>query len=347
MRHSTGLVPTRRGFTLVELLVVISIIATLIGLLLPAVQSVREAGRRSTCQNNLGQLAKAAMAFEGASQALPGWRNRHPNSAVSGAAAAVGWPILLLPNLERSDVYQSWKTAAGIPTDDPYISIFVCPSSPSDSTADPVISYVGNVGSTAYDAARNSQWRGDGVLLDQIGDTTNSPSTYAGARSTLDTISNADGASNTLLFTEKCGKSIVAFTRYNSAAGIIPAPAGLAPTGLIGPAGIAGFGLFGVAAGSTINTDVSGPAVGIVGFESVPSSRHPGGVVATFCDGHTQFVGDGLSPWVYAQLMTSDSKFDGTKPPNSRYYTNSVNVSKALEMFSSGTASYKLSGGDY
>jgi prepilin-type N-terminal cleavage/methylation domain-containing protein/prepilin-type processing-associated H-X9-DG protein len=347
MRFSVRPIESRHGFTLVELLVVIAIIATLIGLLLPAVQSVREAGRRNTCQNNLGQLAKAAMAFEGAKQALPGWRNRHPNSTISGAAAAVGWPIPLLPNLERSDVYRSWETAAGIPTDNPYISIFVCPSSPSDSTADPVINYVGNVGSTAYDAARNSQWKGDGVLIDQIGDTTNSPSTYAGARSNLDTISNADGASNTLLFTEKCGKSIVAFTRYNSTAGFIPAPAGFTPTGLIGPAGIAGFGLFGVAAGSTINTDVSGPAVGIVGFESVPSSRHPGGVVATFCDGHTQFVGDGLSPWVYAQLMTSDSKFDGTKPVKSRYFTNSANVSGTLEMFSSGTASYKLSEGDY
>jgi hypothetical protein len=69
--------------------------------------------------------------------------------------------------------------------------------------------------------------------------------------------------------------------------------------------------------------------------------------VTSFCDGHTQLVTDNIAPYVYAQLMTSDSKFDGTKLAKSKYFTNSANVSAALEMFSSGTASYKLNEGDY
>jgi prepilin-type N-terminal cleavage/methylation domain-containing protein len=345
-------IPIRHGFTLVELLVVISIIATLVGLLLPAVQSAREAGRRNTCQNNLSQLVKAAIQYDGAQQVLPGWRNKHPNASINATSAVplantVGWPIMLLPSLERNDVYASWTTATalnnGFPTSqDPYISVFVCPSSPADSAVDPVMSYCGNVGSTVFDSVQNKQYKGDGVLLDCVGDLINSQ--YTAARNSIDSISTADGATNTIIYSEKCGSFVTSNSRYNAIPLTITATTGLLPTYLIGSGStnvVAGFGLFGVASGQTINTGSSGVTANTVGYESVPSSKHPGGVLASFCDGHTQFVRDSISPWVYAQLMTSDSKWNGTN-----YTTNSANVSNTLRQ-TGAPQPYKLSEGDY
>jgi prepilin-type N-terminal cleavage/methylation domain-containing protein/prepilin-type processing-associated H-X9-DG protein len=91
----------RPGFTLIELLVVIAIIAILIALLVPAVQKVREAANRTTCQNNLKQIALAAHNYDSANKALP----------PGGLYAGLGHLPFLLPYVEQDAIYRQIPSA--------------------------------------------------------------------------------------------------------------------------------------------------------------------------------------------------------------------------------------------
>jgi prepilin-type N-terminal cleavage/methylation domain-containing protein/prepilin-type processing-associated H-X9-DG protein len=101
------------GFTLVELLVVISIIAILVGLLLPAIAMVRESARRSTCNNNIGQLAKATMNFESRKQRYPGYRERFarvPGTSFPAGANKQGtWMTAIMSDLDQRPAYKLWN----------------------------------------------------------------------------------------------------------------------------------------------------------------------------------------------------------------------------------------------
>jgi prepilin-type N-terminal cleavage/methylation domain-containing protein len=103
----------RRGFTLVELLVVIAIIATLIGLLLPAVQSAREAARRTGCSFNIRGLSQAVMVYESTRRRLPAVTDRNENTSLSGAwsaaatASGYSWIFHILPYMEEGAMYNN------------------------------------------------------------------------------------------------------------------------------------------------------------------------------------------------------------------------------------------------
>jgi len=137
-----------RGFTLIELLVVVAIIAILIGLLLPAVQKVREAAARTTCSNNLKQLALACHTAGHANDHLP--RNLvqpHPTDLYQNLHNRGTWLVMVLPYVEQDALYRQitdlgldGATAAGVlPRKLPLLR---CPTDPTDPGA-PVSNYAG------------------------------------------------------------------------------------------------------------------------------------------------------------------------------------------------------------
>jgi prepilin-type N-terminal cleavage/methylation domain-containing protein/prepilin-type processing-associated H-X9-DG protein len=257
----------RRGFTLIEMLVVIAIIAVLLGLLLPAVQKAREAAARAQCQNNLKQMGLALHNYYDQQKNFPTSGEVNTTNAVAPAAYATAFDLhstftMILPYMEHGDVYQQFDLTSGYnyPSNVPValggtslyfpagnaISEYLCPSNPvrPKSGKDSLgfgycdympIAYVDidpnlpPVGAaTAY---RNPAFRTPGALAMK--------STTAVAAGTLSGNTGKDGPtagdiidglSNTIAIMEDVGRSETFFTaKY-------PDPSPLAPA-INGPAG--------------------------------------------------------------------------------------------------------------
>ena len=194
----------RRAFTLIELLVVIAIIAILIGLLLPAVQKIREAANRMKCTNNLKQLGLASHNYNDTNGHLPG--NIRP--AATGTVR-VRWTTFLLPYYEQDNIYRiynptiNWSEPANQTAVAIRLKVMECPSAPNAGRLDgaPENNWAGFVATGDYSGIYGI----DPALVSQGIVQTNAP----GIVSKTDNVKLTDvtdGLSNTIHLTESAGK---------------------------------------------------------------------------------------------------------------------------------------------
>lgn len=338
----------RPGFTLVELLVVIAIIGTLVALLLPAVQAVRNAARQTTCLNNMKQLSLAVMNYDSTKGQMPGLTQfvkqgstayAHPqydaiarkwavtsktatSAAQLGNVGGISWATMILPKLERNDIWDSvvQPQSASVPM--PQIEVFVCPVD-SDVTSQPDtqgLSYSANSGAWDCDD-------GGTFLTGAKGDATDNGVFFdlaqydrMGGKGPVSRIgAMKDGAGTTLMLAENIHKSYTTDTN-------VPWFSWLAPA-YGKPAAEQQMGFVWIVPPNGTTVPKQPPVASLDSQERIggnassmgtfypdsprfarPASNHGSGAIVSFCDGHSQFLRDDIDYKVYQALMTPNGR---------------------------------------
>jgi prepilin-type N-terminal cleavage/methylation domain-containing protein/prepilin-type processing-associated H-X9-DG protein len=294
MARSRTILKSIRGFTLVELLVVITIIGILIALLLPAVQAAREAARRMGCSNNMHQMGIGLHNYHAGNNTFP------PGYLTGDTWAGFGWMAVILPYMEGQNISDQIQFNALKGSSDPanqvimktYIPTYLCPSLQPPTKFVEVSGSISGLqdGATSHYAGIFTDWCpweygyhdpetrqgfGSGCLvwnrIHPVGDI-------------------KDGTSQTLMATERLAPYPPDDPWYQEAA---------APEGVLGSPWIKS---------GSVKTEVGiNQKAGLYYKYPGPWSAHPGGVNFLFADGHVEFLSENIRQDILRSLTTRDS----------------------------------------
>ncbi len=296
----------RHGFTLIELLVVIAIIAILIGLLVPAVQKVREAAARMQCQNNLKQFGLALHNYAGANKKLPSTRLNAPSSNFAS------WTVLVLDyveqgNLERTyDKTVKWNTGVNLQAGQKTVPLFVCPSTPTGERRAALSGPTAGLSMGGIDYMVPHQIRNYFYLANSIPNpngTANSEGAMVNGRDTPLT-SITDGTSNTIIVLENAARPNW-FLLGRDQGGLLPRPEGYGWSDPDSSAGSIDGSHPTTGAINSATSFAGGTCIMNCNNDSEPYSFHSGGMNVCMGDGSVRFCSQSISAGTFAALITS------------------------------------------
>ncbi len=326
---------SRPAFTLIEVLVVIAIIGILVGMLVPAVQKVRQSAARVQCANNLKQMALACHSIVSVNRGFPPSRTIYVTSgakagtlAQAGGAATNGhgWGVNLLPYIEQKNLYDSyqfypsakwgnWAWDVNQAVVSKPVEIYQCPATPMQNRTTVVSTSTPGFNTTNCNISPTSP--GKAVYGDYFAPwslTTTGLSGVGSTKPALDPYGNfvplasfTDGLSNTILFNECAGRPDYYIKGKRQASNSnMSNPYWWGPWASFNAYALQTYSADGTKQGTACSINCNN-SQGVYSF-------HSGGANFAFCDGSVRFISEGISALALMELFSRNGNEVVTDP---------------------------------